>query len=615
MCPTMQEDYIEQAHAIDRACNGQPQRKYDPFSNTYNPGWRDHPNLHYGNPPQQSNQGRQFHPHRFQSQQNYQARQPPLFTNSNVMGSSSNDDLREMMKTLASNTVTLQQNVISFQQETRSSIHNLEKQMGQVASSVGKLEAQMNGKLPSQTLNPIENVSAIMLRSGKELEEKRSKQNEMEEEEEIETELSTKKEHPPPQTETSTNTPKVTPHSMNSSFKTILPFPMSSSRSKKEDKEKEILEVFKKIELNIRLLDVIKQIPKYAKFLKELCTTKRAFKLKGYEMASMGEVVSAIVQKNMPLKQKDPGTFTIPCVIGNASFKRVLYDLGASISVMPKHIYDSFSLEPLNKTSIIIQLADRSFVYPLGVIEDVLVKIDSLVIPCDFYILDMEHDSCDSSNNTSILFGRPFLKTANIKIDCGKDTLSMKVGDKKIKFNFHDAMTYPYSNIYSITCYDQVDMCVQQVCDFDCEDELSMALSNDYDFTKIEEMERHIYVPQNMHELALDLQALQTVLHDAGVIYPIMDSEWVAPILLVPKKIRIMLEEIQNDTYENARIYKEKTKSLHDRMITRKEFNVGDKVLLYHSRLKLFLESYALVGLDHLLFLMFFLTVQLKLQV
>ena len=61
-----------------------------------------------------------------------------------------------------------------------------------------------------------------------------------------------------------------------------------------------------------------------------------------------------------------------------------------------------------------------------------------------------------------------------------------------------------------------------------------------------------------------------------------------APIHLVPKKTGIMLEEIQNDAYKNAKIYKEKTKSLHDRMITRKEFHVGDKVLLYHSRLKLF---------------------------
>jgi len=86
MCPTMQEDYIEQVHVVDGGFNRQPQHKYDPFSNTYNPGWRDHPNLCYGNPPQQGNQGRQFHPHGFQPQQNYQARQPPPFTNSNVMG-------------------------------------------------------------------------------------------------------------------------------------------------------------------------------------------------------------------------------------------------------------------------------------------------------------------------------------------------------------------------------------------------------------------------------------------------------------------------------------------------------------------------------------------------
>jgi hypothetical protein len=180
------------------------------------------------------------------------------------------------------------------------------------------------------------------------------------------------------------------------------------------------------------------------------------------------------------------------------------------------------------------------------------------------------------------------LKTANTKIDCGKDTLSMEVGDENIEFNFHDAMTYPYSNVYSITCYDQVDKCVQQVCDFESEDGLSVALSYDYNFTKIKEMKRHICVPQNMHESTLALQALQTVPHDARVIHPIMDSEWVVPIFLVPKKIGITLEEIQNDAYENARIYKEKTKSLHDRRITRKEFNVGDKVLLYHSRLKLF---------------------------
>jgi hypothetical protein len=130
------------------------------------------------------------------------------------------------------------------------------------------------------------------------------------------------------------------------------------------------------------------------------------------------------------------------------------------------------------------------------------------------------------------------LKTANTKIDCGKDTLSMEVRDEKIEFNFHDAMTYPYSNVYSVTCYDQVDKCVQQVYG------LSVALSYGYDFTKIEEMERHICVPQDVHQSALALQALQTVLYDAEVIPPITDSEWVASILLVPKKIGTTLEEI-----------------------------------------------------------------------
>jgi hypothetical protein len=103
------------------------------------------------------------------------------------------------------------------------------------------------------------------------------------------------------------------------------------------------------------------------------------------------------------------------------------------------------------------------------------------------------------------LFGRPFLKITNTKIDCGKDTLSMEVGDEMIEFNFHDAMKYPYNNVYSITCYDQVDKCVQQVFDFDCEDGLNVTLSYDYDFTEIKEMERHIYVPQNMHESTLAL--------------------------------------------------------------------------------------------------------------
>ena len=109
-----------------------------------------------------------------------------------------------------------------------------------------------------------------------------------------------------------------------------LPFPnrMIQPRHMVEtDLDKEIMETFQKVEVNIPLLEAIKQIPKYAKFLKEMCTHKR--KLKGTEKVSMGRNVSALIQPNLPPKCKDPGTFTIPCTIGHQQFTHALLDLGA----------------------------------------------------------------------------------------------------------------------------------------------------------------------------------------------------------------------------------------------------------------------------------------------
>ena len=99
-----------------------------------------------------------------------------------------------------------------------------------------------------------------------------------------------------------------------------------------EEEEKEILETFRKVEVNIPLLDAIKQIPRYAKFLKELCTNKR--KLKGSERISMGRNVSALIGKSVPQipeKFKDPGTFSIPCIIGNSKFDNAMLDLGVML--------------------------------------------------------------------------------------------------------------------------------------------------------------------------------------------------------------------------------------------------------------------------------------------
>ncbi|KAJ9168433.1 hypothetical protein P3X46_019958 [Hevea brasiliensis] len=247
MCPTLQEDELMQ-HANAVGNYGQPQCRYDPFSNTYNPIWRDHPNLSYGNQPVQ-NQYQQQRP---------QVNQPPSPPSNQGMS------LDEIVKAFASNTQW-------FQQETRNSIQNIERQISQLALSVSKLEAQGSGKLPSQAVtNPRENASAIVLQSGKEVDNqtphesmKKKKQGAKEYEVEVNTE------------------PKL--NKVNNSV--LPPFPYRLAKAKKEEQEKEILETFRKVEVNILLLDAIKQVPRYAKFLKELCTTRR--KLRNNEKISV----------------------------------------------------------------------------------------------------------------------------------------------------------------------------------------------------------------------------------------------------------------------------------------------------------------------------------------
>ena len=227
----------------------------------------------------------------------------------------------------------------------------------------------------------------------------------------------------PPKASMSSNIGKLGSNSVTSNpIPPNVPFPRRFMQSKKEENEKDILETFRKVQVNIPLLDAIKQVPKYAKFLKELCTTRK--RISNKEVVRVSENVSAVLQRKLPPKCKDPGSFTIPCVIGNTKFEHAMLDLGASINVMPYSIYASMNLGELKNDGVIIQLADRSNAYPKGVLEDVLVQVNHLIFPADFYVLEME----DSAHSTPlpILLGRPFMKTACTKIDVFKGTLTME---------------------------------------------------------------------------------------------------------------------------------------------------------------------------------------------
>ncbi|XP_038976085.1 uncharacterized protein LOC120107013 [Phoenix dactylifera] len=483
MCPTLQEEPTEQVNAAG-GFPGQPQRKYDPYSSTYNQGWRDHPNLSYRNP-QVNQPATQNRPNFQQYQQPYPPRQQPGQTSNSGMS------LEDIVKTLATNTLQFQQETKQFQHEARASIQSLDNQMGQMATAISRLEAQSSGKLPSQTVvNPRENASAIVLRSGKEVEiptkatpasSKQEKEKNIVADRNVSNDDDVPKHKFPPL----------------SAYKPVSPFPQALAESRKDEQNKDLYETFRRCEVNIPLLDAIKQVPRYAKFLKELCTIKRKQKLKGCETVRVGENISAVIQRKLPAKCKDPGMFTIPCMIGNTRFEKAMIDLGASINVMSYSIYASLKPGPLNKTGVVIQLADRSNAYPKGVVEDVLVQVNDLVFPADFYVLDMEN----GDQTAPILLGRPFLKTSKTKIDVHSGTLTMEFDGEIIKFNIYDAMKYPGDDnpVYSI---DVIDSLAQEVFELDGKDGLEVAIS------------KHLETENEELVLSTDLQEIVAALNN-----------------------------------------------------------------------------------------------------
>ncbi|XP_070026307.1 uncharacterized protein [Nicotiana sylvestris] len=172
------------------------------------------------------------------------------------------------------------------------------------------------------------------------------------------------------------------------------------------------IDMIKSLSINVPLVEVLEQIPGYAKFMKDLVTNKRSMY---YETIKMTHQVRAIVHSMAP-KLEDPGAFTIPCTIGSAEFDKALCDLG----------FKTLEIGQPRPTSMRLQMADRTMKRPLGVIDDVLVHVDKFILPADIVILDYEVD-CE----VLIILGRPFLATGKALVDVEARELTFRIGDKK----------------------------------------------------------------------------------------------------------------------------------------------------------------------------------------
>ncbi|XP_070045645.1 uncharacterized protein [Nicotiana tomentosiformis] len=149
-------------------------------------------------------------------------------------------------------------------------------------------------------------------------------------------------------------------------------------------------------------------MPGYAKFKKDLVTKKRSMKC---DTIKMTHQVSSIVHSMDP-KLEDPSAFTIPCTIGSADFAKALCDLGASINLMSYSVFKTLGIRQPRPTSMRLQVADRIMKRPLGINDDVLVRVDKFILPTDFVILD-----CEVDYELPIILGRPLLATGKAVVD------------------------------------------------------------------------------------------------------------------------------------------------------------------------------------------------------
>ncbi|KAL7617558.1 hypothetical protein Lser_V15G01562 [Lactuca serriola] len=371
-------------------------RQNNPYSKTYNPGWRNHPNFSWGgqqqqmHPLQEQFQQRPQNPPGFYEMPNQQVRpQGGVFHQASGSSSkpampSSNQDMSPFEKAMMEFMIKQDQKTEAREKNQAIAMRNLEDQLGQLAQALNSREP---GTLPSNTQNPgnvndKRQCNAITLRSGKELAPKNhdlpvtddeqhpvsvkthKKKQELKDDEKeyVDIEDITDEEYgqKKPNNEALTSSSPSVGNEKKAQEKdaptgatvapTTLPFPPRKSKSNEDDGQfKKFLEILSQLHINIPFVEALKQMPTYAKFMKEVLTRKRVWR--EFETIAMTKSCTSIIKNRLPVKKDDPGSFILPCKIGK--FDKIgLCDLGASINLMPLSIFQKLGLGEARPTTV-----------------------------------------------------------------------------------------------------------------------------------------------------------------------------------------------------------------------------------------------------------------------
>ncbi|GJX49591.1 reverse transcriptase domain-containing protein [Tanacetum coccineum] len=217
-----------------------------------------------------------------------------------------------------------------------------------------------------------------------------------------------------------------------------IPYPSRLNKEKIQDKSNiqihSFLQMFKRLHFNISLAEALSHMPKYAKMVKDLHTSKE--KLLELVNTLLNENCSAVLLKKLPEKLRDTRRFLIPCEFQELESCMALADLGASINLMPFSVWKKLILSKLTPTRMTLELATRTVAYPADIAEDVFVKVGKFTFPPDFVLVDYDVDP-----RVPLILGRPFLRTAHALVDHGDESIhKIDILDITCEDHFHEVL-------------------------------------------------------------------------------------------------------------------------------------------------------------------------------
>nr|XP_016490234.1 PREDICTED: uncharacterized protein LOC107810027 [Nicotiana tabacum] len=394
------------------------------------------------------------------------------------------------------------------------------------------------------------------------------------------------------------------------------PFPQRLAKYQKDKQYKKFLEILKQIQVNIPLIDALKEMHGYEKMMKDLMFGK--FDFQDLATVTLTQICSAVVTRPVAENFSNIGSFTIPCTIGNFAFAKVLCNLGASINLMPRAIYKRLGIGRTRPMSMLLQLADRTMKRPSDVIveeDDETLTIEDPLATC-LMNLDEAQQLLQVADHLSRLKGAENSIEAEDILETFPDEQLLATSLEEVPW-YADIANYLASAVAlptndarvvvgvlkkNIFTHFRIPRAIISHGGTHLYNRAFEKLLTKYD---VRHKVATPYPPQTSGQVEVSNREIKSVmtktanatrtdwekkLDDALWAYKTAFKTPIDIEVAGTKRVRELheLDEFQFIAFESTRLYKEIMKRLHDKNIIERNFNPGDMVLLYYSRLRLF---------------------------